>query len=135
MPAEEPEPREVGRSYVDFPATYKTFLRPPAQAARLEQPRLLHLPRPVLKVPAADAGLATGTVRVAVLIDARGEVEQARIVREDLPNVERVAEPIRQAALAAARQATFQPARVERQPQRTWVVLELRFNSPAAPPQ
>lgn len=122
---------KVGRDYVDFPRTYKTFLRPAALAARLEPPQLQHQPRPVLRVPVVDSARLAGSVRVAVLIDARGEVEQARIVREDLPAAESAAEPLRQAALAAARQATFLPARLERQPQRTWVTLEYRFGTPA----
>jgi TonB family protein len=101
---------------------------PPAQVDRSpgpgdfvafeEPPELISVPAPVYPEMARGAELE-GTVRVLALVGKDGKVKQVR-TDDDLPM-------LREAALAAARQAAFRPALQQHRPVEVWVQIPMRF--------
>jgi periplasmic protein TonB len=84
-----------------------------------EKPILIDLPAPVYPEMARNAEVE-GTVQILVLVGKDGRVKDAR-AGEELPM-------LREAALAAARQAVFRPALQQHRPVEVWVQMPMRFS-------
>jgi protein TonB len=83
-----------------------------------EDPRPLEMERPEYPGAAGRKGIA-GTVRVLILIDERGDVEEAEII-ESIPELD-------DAALGCVRDWKFEPARKGGQPTPAYVVAPIAF--------
>jgi protein TonB len=100
------------------------LVAPPTESAPVaeyyeEAPVVLRRVRPDYPSLAKDAGIS-GTVLLHVLVGQEGRVEEVRVL-DSIPVVD-------QAAVEAARQWTFRPARVSGRPVRVWVALPIRFS-------
>jgi protein TonB len=84
------------------------------------RPEQINVPKPEYPDMARNAGIE-GTAVVEALVDANGSIADARILRTSNN------QSLDQAALAAARLATFRPARQRDKPVRVWVSIPYRF--------
>jgi protein TonB len=109
---------------VDEPVASGAALMPaawpdPDEFIPVEQPPMLvAMPTPAYPELARDAGI-DGTVLVRVLVGADGFVHQAVVVQAVLG--------LDDAALAAAREAVFRPARQQERPVAVWALIPIEF--------
>jgi protein TonB len=109
----------MGRIVLDLPpARPEEDPGPGTFVAFEEPPVLVRLPAPVYPEMARQAEVE-GTVLVQVLVGRNGRVKEAR-TGPDLPM-------LREAALAAAREAVFKPALQQHRPVAVWLVIPMRF--------
>ncbi|MHC4178614.1 MAG: energy transducer TonB, partial [Planctomycetota bacterium] len=85
-----------------------------------ELPRATRQVVPEYPALAREAGIE-GVVHIEVVVGADGKVEGARVVRSDVTSA------MEQAAVAAARQCRFEPARQAGRPVRARVVIPFQF--------
>ncbi|MBG0776596.1 MAG: energy transducer TonB [Desulfovibrionaceae bacterium] len=85
-----------------------------------QPPTLLRRVEPVYPHAAKRRGI-TGTVTVRFLVDARGRVQQPRVVEAEPSGV------FDHAVLSAVQQWVFRPASLGGEPVPTWMVLPIRF--------
>jgi len=116
--------RGEGFVRVQKPVTYVVgepiFSKPRASArSTIVNGRAITLPQPVYPQKAMDAG-AEGSITVYVTIDDKGDVIEAHAVGGGHPILE-------DAAVAAAKQAKFEPAQVDGQPALVTASITYRF--------
>ncbi len=85
------------------------------------RPEQISVPKPEYPDMARNAGIE-GTVVVEALVDVDGSVADARVLRSSGN------QSLDQAAIAAARRATFRPARQRDRAVRVWVSIPYRFS-------
>ena len=102
-------------------AEEKAFPSPDEFVAVDVQPTMEAQP-PVIYPDSAKAAGVEGKVRVKVLIDKQGNVREAVVEKGSGTNV-----GFEEAALTAAKQATWKPAMVKDKPVAIWVSYEIKF--------
>lgn len=85
------------------------------------KPRLTHLPQPAYTDAARAAGVS-GKVRISITVGVSGQVEQASVLQA-------LGHGLDEAALAAARAATFEPAIRCGKPSASTFTISVRFSA------
>jgi TonB family protein len=106
------------------PATSEGKIIPPSNSVQFDQPPQI-IKRAVPQYPqiALKAGIV-GIVWIKLKIDEKGKIDEAQVEESTTPDL-----GFEEAAMTAAKQFEFMPARLNQRPVATWVTIPFHFES------